>query len=141
MSENSSAYDHDGGQFCVVLYYHYTDIADPAGVSEWQSRLCDDLNLKGRVRVAHEGINGTLAGAKDSINAYITAMEKNDTPSFYGIQWKLSGAVDRYAIEEQQFKYLSVKVTKEVVSLDLSEAESKAMLEGLSTTNHPHIPV
>lgn len=44
----------------VLLYYHYVPIADPQGICDWQIQLCANLDLKGRIRIAPEGLNGTL---------------------------------------------------------------------------------
>jgi hypothetical protein len=56
------------------------------------------------------------------------------------VDWKISGAVTRYAIESQQFDDLSCKVTKEVVSLDLTKKEFRGMMEGTrnETPSHFH---
>lgn len=50
--------------FDVVLFYKYTDIVDPSAVIAYLEALCgpDGLNLIGRVLIANEGVNGTLAG-------------------------------------------------------------------------------
>lgn len=44
-----------------ILYYHYVDIEDPSYICLWQKELCQELSLKGRIRISKEGINGTLS--------------------------------------------------------------------------------
>ena len=46
----------------VLLYYNYTTITDPEEFAKDHLAFCKSLNLKGRILVAHEGINGTLSG-------------------------------------------------------------------------------
>ena len=46
-------------KYQVLLYYKYTTIEDPFAKSIC---FCKSLNLKGRILVATEGINGTLSG-------------------------------------------------------------------------------
>uniref|UniRef100_A0A8C6S4S8 Thiosulfate sulfurtransferase/rhodanese-like domain-containing protein 2 n=1 Tax=Neogobius melanostomus TaxID=47308 RepID=A0A8C6S4S8_9GOBI len=58
----------------VLLYYCYTDVADPQAVCAWQKELCEKLHLTGKVRVASEGINGTVGGSCVSTEVYIQAM-------------------------------------------------------------------
>ncbi len=54
----------------VILYYNFSQIDDPEiFVSEHKQR-CRDLDLLGRVYVSEEGINGTLGGTKENIDAY-----------------------------------------------------------------------
>src|SRR5690348_12543707 len=71
--------------------------------------------MKGRGIVAHEGINGTFEGTKESVSEYINYMKAD--PRFSDIHWKLSeGTKDGDA-----FPKLSVKVRPEIVSLHLHE--------------------
>ncbi|XP_072524921.1 thiosulfate sulfurtransferase/rhodanese-like domain-containing protein 2 isoform X2 [Salminus brasiliensis] len=58
----------------VLLYYCYCQIQDPKLICYWQSELCSKLHLTGKVRVATEGINGTVGGTKTATKLYIKAM-------------------------------------------------------------------
>ncbi|KAI7864824.1 Rhodanese-like domain-containing protein [Spinellus fusiger] len=52
----------------VILFYHYSHVPDPEGFAQ------DHLAwtpLTGKVRIAEEGINATLAGPVETIQAYI----------------------------------------------------------------------
>jgi len=44
----------------VALFYKYVGIVSPDEQAEWQKALCQQLGLTGKLRIAHEGINGTL---------------------------------------------------------------------------------
>lgn len=45
----------------VLLYYKYVDLGDSQHeVQEWMQRLCEGLSLRGRIRVARDGINTTV---------------------------------------------------------------------------------
>lgn len=45
----------------VLLYYKYVDLTEKQGaVQDWMERLCQDLGLRGRIRVAKDGINTTV---------------------------------------------------------------------------------
>uniref|UniRef100_T1DKN6 Thiosulfate sulfurtransferase/rhodanese-like domain-containing protein 2 n=1 Tax=Crotalus horridus TaxID=35024 RepID=T1DKN6_CROHD len=58
----------------VLLYYCYCEVADPVGLCMWQKALCQHLHLTGKVRIASEGINGTVGGSRTSTNLYMDAM-------------------------------------------------------------------
>ncbi len=46
----------------ILLYYTYVDLSDQqADVHQWMLCLCRDLDLRGRVRVAMDGINCTVS--------------------------------------------------------------------------------
>ncbi|XP_075681746.1 thiosulfate sulfurtransferase/rhodanese-like domain-containing protein 2 [Rhinoderma darwinii] len=58
----------------VLLYYCYCDICDPQWICDWQRTLCDLLHLTGKIRIASEGINGTVGGSKVSTKLYMYTM-------------------------------------------------------------------
>uniref|UniRef100_A0A8C0EK94 Thiosulfate sulfurtransferase/rhodanese-like domain-containing protein 2 n=1 Tax=Bubo bubo TaxID=30461 RepID=A0A8C0EK94_BUBBB len=58
----------------VLLYYCYCEVKDPEKLCAWQKTLCQHLHLTGKVRVASEGINGTVGGSKVATNLYIEVM-------------------------------------------------------------------
>lgn len=66
------------GQDCkegeVLLFYCYSDLEDPHWVCAWQTALCQHLHLTGKVRIATEGINGTVGGSKLATRLYVEVM-------------------------------------------------------------------
>lgn len=60
----------------VLLFYHYVDMTDIGRIAKWQNRLCQRLNLKGKIRIATEGINGTAEGCVCSTQLYMIIMLK-----------------------------------------------------------------
>ena len=121
-------------EYPVLLYYKYVSIALPERFAAEHRCLCGTLELKGRILIAEEGINGTVVGKRDSIVRYMEAMKED--PRFTDMEFKISeGAVDT-------FPKLSIKVRPEIVTLGadiplkadldnhLSPAEWKAKIEG-----------
>jgi UPF0176 protein len=97
----------------ILLYYKYTHISDPKAFQEEQMALCKKLNLKGRVIIASEGINGTLEGRKKDIEEYCDALKKDSR--FADTHFKLSDG------SGTTFPRLSIKVRDEIVSAHLGE--------------------
>src|SRR6185437_10017128 len=58
----------------ILLYYKHIRIADPLALQAWQRELCTRLNLKGRIIIAHEGINGTVGGTDEETEEYQKAL-------------------------------------------------------------------
>eukprot|EP00079_Xenopus_tropicalis_P024866 XP_012817923.1 PREDICTED: thiosulfate sulfurtransferase/rhodanese-like domain-containing protein 2 isoform X1 [Xenopus tropicalis] len=58
----------------VLLYYCYCDVKDPQWICNWQRAMCQLLHLTGKIRIAAEGINGTVGGSKVSTKLYISTM-------------------------------------------------------------------
>lgn len=81
----------------VLLYYHYTTIQSPEEFAEEHLQLCKNMNLRGRILVASEGINGTVSGTIEETKAYIELMKSN--PLFKGIVFKID-EVDGHAFKK-----------------------------------------
>jgi len=72
----------------VILYYIFTPIADPDAVLVWQKYLCQSLNLKGRILISKDGINGTLGGEMADVKKYVA--ETRRYKGFKRIKFKWS---------------------------------------------------
>jgi UPF0176 protein len=97
----------------ILLYYKYVHIEDPAAETEKHRALCEQLGLKGRIYIAHEGINGTVSGTVEQTNKYIEYMRQH--PLFHDIVFK----IDEY--HKHAFKKLKVKHRKEIVTWRLDK--------------------
>ena len=62
----------------VLLYYQYVPIEDPKEFAKEHLEFCRSLDLKGRILVGNEGINGTLSGLVEDTEKYIEAMHQDD---------------------------------------------------------------
>jgi len=97
----------------ILLYYKYVPVEDPEKLKLEQIELCAKLNLKGRIIVAREGINGTVEGLKGDTEKYIKAMQKDTR--FKDMHFKKSAGTG------EAFPKLSVKVRVEIVSSHLGK--------------------
>lgn len=97
----------------ILLYYKFTPISDPALLQLWQKALCQRLNLRGRILVSPQGINGTLGGDIDDIKAYVK--ETKQYPGFKDTVWKWSDG------GRDNFPRLSVKVKPELVAFKTAD--------------------
>lgn len=104
----------------ILLYYKYVHIANPQEIRDWQLKLCQQLGLEGRIILAHEGINGTVAGLETSTDAYIAAM--NEHPLFGEIDFKQTIV----PLEHTYFDRLRIVVKSEIVNLGINPDELKA---------------
>jgi UPF0176 protein len=93
----------------VILFYKYVTITDPQSFAAEQRTLCSGLGLKGRVLIAEEGINGTLAGTRKGVDQYLAALRANERFSDIEIKGSVGDA--------QTFPKLVIKVRSEIVTL------------------------
>jgi len=92
----------------VILYYAFTPISDTAVIKVWQKFLCQSLNLKGRIIISPQGINGVLGGDIDDLKKYIR--QSRSYEGFAKMKFKWSDGTGN------DFPKLSVKVRPELVA-------------------------
>lgn len=106
----------DAAPFAVVLFYKYVRLGESAAdVAQEQQQLCAALALSGRVRVAAEGINGTLGGTRAGVAQYVALMRARE--QFRDVDWKLSASA------VAPFPELQVRLVQELVALELPDAQ------------------
>ena len=99
----------------ILLYYKFTQIADPEAVKLWQKTLTDSLNLRGRILVSQHGINGTVGGEMEALKQYIKETKK--FAGFKDIVFKWSDG------SREDFPRMSVKSRRELVGFKNSDDE------------------
>ena len=79
-------------QFCILFYKYHPLTDDPVLLEPYRhatKRLCASLQLTGRVLIGlsndSEGINGTLAGSKEDLDAYVFCMLGYDVSHYAGV--------------------------------------------------------
>src|SRR3989338_928986 len=107
----------------VSSFYKYVKIENPLGLQQDQFDLCNSLNLKGRILLGEEGINGCVYGVKESIERYKKEIKKN--PSFSDMEFKDTVA------EKPAYGKLFVRIRKEIVnsSIDVDLNKTGKFLE------------
>ena len=97
----------------VVALYQFAPLPDFRELREPLRALCAGLAIRGTILLAHEGINGTVAGTADAIEALVR--ELRDGPLFGGrldnLELKFSQA------SAMPFARLKVRLKKEIVTL------------------------
>jgi UPF0176 protein len=105
--------------YTVAAFYQFAALPDFRELREPLRAICARLALKGSVLLAHEGINGTLAGSSDAIDALIA--ELGDSALFGGrldnLELKFSSA------STMPFARLKIRLKKEIVTLGDSKTD------------------
>ncbi len=102
-------------KYDIILFYKYVKIENPSQYTEWQRSLQARLNLKGRTIVASEGINATIEGAPENIDAYLAEFLEDSRFSTTHIK--------RSSGNGQAFPKLMVKMRSEIVTLGLGACD------------------
>ena len=72
--------------FHILLYYNFVKIDEPEQEVKAHQDFCDAHQLKGRVLIAKEGINGTVSGSQEQIETYKAYMASH--PLFKDTEFK-----------------------------------------------------
>lgn len=97
----------------VLLYYMYVPIENAEEFAADHLKFCKELGLKGRILVAHEGINGTVSGSIEATEEYMNAMKAD--ARFADTVFKVDES------EQHAFKKMFVRYRKELVTLRLED--------------------
>jgi UPF0176 protein len=97
----------------VAAFYQFAALPDFRELREPLRAICAGLELKGSVLLAHEGINGTLAGSTDAIAALV---EELQCGALFG------GRLDNLELKFSQatampFRRLKIRLKREIVTL------------------------
>lgn len=61
----------------VLLFYKYVKIENPSELMERERAVCNVLDIKGRIIIAEEGINGTVEGTVEATEKYIAHIKSD----------------------------------------------------------------
>jgi UPF0176 protein len=103
----------------VAAFYQFAALPDFRGLREPLRAICADLALKGSVLLAHEGINGTLAGSHEAIDALVAELRRGELfgSRLDNLELKFSSA------STMPFARLKIRLKKEIVTLGDSGAD------------------
>ncbi|MEY3417347.1 MAG: hypothetical protein RL060_1459, partial [Bacteroidota bacterium] len=98
--------------YLILLYYCYTTIEDTEAFREQHHLFCIEHDIKGRVIVSHEGLNGTVSGLKENCHKYMALLKAD--PRFAKIDFK----IEEYP--KHAFQKTHVRVKSEIVYSSLA---------------------
>ena len=107
------------GTVVNIAGYRFADMPDRDELRQPFRDLCQELDLKGTILLAHEGINFFLAGSQTSIDSFVKWLEED--ARFIDIPLKVSYS------DYQPFRRMNVRLKKEIISLGLDHIKPAEM--------------
>ncbi|NNK16439.1 MAG: rhodanese-related sulfurtransferase [Sulfitobacter sp.] len=95
--------------YTIAALYHFTRFEDPAALKPALLDLCVSQNVKGTLLLAHEGVNGTIAGPRAGIDAVIAHLRS--LPGCKDLEWKEATS------ETPPFPRMKVRIKREIVTM------------------------
>lgn len=100
-------------KFQVLLFYKFAHISNPEALAGTHREFCRTHNLRGRILIAAEGINGTVSGSLKNAQAYINWLKSD--PHFEDIEFKIDPSTGHV------FEKMFIRVRREIVTLGLQD--------------------
>jgi UPF0176 protein len=97
--------------FKVLLFYKYVQVQNPGLIVIEHLDWCLQNDIKGRVFIASEGVNGTVSGSVENIEKYKSQL--TSYPEFKDLWFKEDDA------DEHAFRKMHVRLKNEIVHGDL----------------------
>jgi len=104
----------DGG-FLVAALYHFVPVPHFAALRAPLQALCEENDVRGTLLLAHEGINGTVAGPPEGVRAVLSFLRRQ--PEFAALEHKESHAA------EMPFLRMKVRLKKEIVTMGVEDID------------------
>ena len=103
----------------VVALYHFCRFDAPEALIPPLRDLCAAAGLRGTLLLADEGINGTVAGPSEGIDALLAHVR--GLPGCAGLDWKESAAA------EMPFGRMKVRLKREIVTMGVPGTDPAAL--------------
>ncbi len=101
--------------FRVAALYRFASLPDHEALRSELAAFCCERGIRGTLLLAAEGINGTVAGTPEAIEALIEHLEEK--PALKGLEVKYSTA------SEMPFHRMKVRLKKEIVTMGVPEVD------------------
>lgn len=101
----------------VAAFYCFTDLPDCEALQMPLKDFCESHQLKGTILLAKEGINSTIAGSREAINALLGYLRSD--PRLQNLEHKESYS------QGVPFQRMKVKLKKEIVTLGLPDIDPR----------------
>ncbi|GLT12370.1 rhodanese-related sulfurtransferase [Sulfitobacter sp. PR48] len=102
----------------IAALYHFTRFEDPAALKPALLELCVAQGVKGTLLLAHEGVNGTIAGPRGGIDAVIAHLRA--LPGCGDLEWKEAHS------ETPPFPRMKVRIKREIVTMGQPDVDPQA---------------
>jgi len=104
--------------YTIAALYQFSRFPDPAALKPALLALCLEHDVKGSLLLAHEGINGTIAGPRAGIDAVLAHIKS--LPGCADLDWKEATA------DHPPFGKMKVRLKKEIVTMGQPDVDPRA---------------
>jgi UPF0176 protein len=104
--------DHADNDIVVAALYQFVTLEDFHELREPMLQACIEAEVKGTLLLAHEGINGTIAGSRDGVRQVLAYLRSDP---------RLANLVHKESYDDHMpFYRMKVKLKKEIVTMGVA---------------------
>ncbi len=115
MEKSLAKYLEKSEPFVVATFYHFADLADYKSMRPTITDFCNNHELKGVILLAQEGINSTIAGSREGIDALLSYLRSD--LRLQNLEHKETTA------DVMPYNKLRVRLKKELVKFGISDID------------------
>jgi UPF0176 protein len=98
----------------VATFYRFVELPDYQALREPLLAFCQSRDIVGTILLASEGLNATVAGPRQALEALLTHLAQDS---------RLAGLTPRWSVAPQRpFRRMKVKLRREIVTLGVPQA-------------------
>lgn len=101
--------------FVIATFYHFVELSNYYDMKDEIKAACNNVELKGTILLAEEGVNATISGERNAIDKIFDFLRSDYR--LRDLTWKESAA------EYQPFSKMKVKLKREIVNLGVSNLD------------------
>ncbi|WCR58017.1 oxygen-dependent tRNA uridine(34) hydroxylase TrhO [Wolbachia endosymbiont of Ctenocephalides felis wCfeJ] len=101
--------------FVIATFYHLVELANYYDMKDAIKTACDNVELRGTILLAEEGINATISGRRNAIDEIFDFLRSDCR--LKNLTWKESAA------GYQPFSKMKVRLKREIVNLGVSNLD------------------
>ncbi|MFV0990265.1 rhodanese-related sulfurtransferase, partial [Wolbachia endosymbiont of Nasonia giraulti] len=101
--------------FVIATFYHFVELSNYYDMKDEIKATCNNVELKGTILLAEEGVNATISGERNAIDEIFDFLHSDYR--LKDLTWKESAA------EYQPFSKMKVKLKREIVNLGVSNLD------------------
>ncbi|MDR0288850.1 MAG: rhodanese-related sulfurtransferase [Rickettsiales bacterium] len=101
--------------FVIATFYHFVELSNYYDMKDEIKAAYDDVELRGTILLAEEGINATISGGRSAIDKTFDFLRSDYR--LKDLTWKESAA------EYQPFSKMKVRLKREIVNLGVNDLD------------------
>jgi UPF0176 protein len=102
--------------FHIAAFYQFAGLSELDAARDRLVALGAECDVKGTILLAPEGVNGTIAGPREDVEAFLSLLRSDPRLSSLEAKWSTS--------DEDPFRRLKVRLKREIVTLRVDEVDS-----------------